>query len=88
MTHVLGNILFFQINMLEHLKIMPCNLCHCVKEVYRAVPDLYLYFREGILALEGCAVSDCPPEACDGYFDPISCEYECLGLLANQNQER
>ena len=34
--------------------------CHCVKEVYHAVHDFYLYFREGILALEGCAVSDCP----------------------------
>ena len=27
--------------------------CHCVKEVYRAVHDFYLYLREGILALEG-----------------------------------
>ena len=62
--------------------------CHCVKEVYRAVHDFYLYFEDGILALEGCAVPDCPPEACHGYVDPISCEYECLGLLANQNQER
>ena len=59
-----------------------------MKEVYRAVHDFYLYFREGILALEGCAVSDCPPEACDGYFGLMSCEYECLGLLANQNQEQ
>ena len=48
----------------------------------------FIYTLEGILALEGCAVPDCPPEACHGYVDPISCEYECLGLLANQNQER
>ena len=48
----------------------------------------FIYTLEGILALKGCTVSDCPPEACVGYFGPMSCEYECLGLLANQNQER
>ena len=41
-----------------------------------------------LFALEGCVPLDTPPETCDGYFDPISCEYECLGLLANQSQER
>ena len=49
--------------------------------------DFYLHLELILLALEGCAATDCPPEACGGYFDPISCEYECLGLLTNQNQE-
>ena len=70
----------------DEIYLFLCNF-RSVKEVYRAVHDFYLYFEDGILALEGCTVPDCPPEACHGYVDPISCEYECLGLLANQNQE-
>ena len=41
-------------------------------------------------AFEGpgdCVVLECPPEACDSYFEPISVEYECLDVWTNQNYE-
>ena len=47
---------FFPVEIQTLLQILNSLLqhdCHCVKEVYRAVHDFYLYFREGYISPGG-----------------------------------
>ena len=62
--------------------------CHYVNRVYQAWQYFISVGENILLNLEGSLSPDNPPEPCDGYFHQISCEHECLSVLANQSQER